>query len=50
MSRLPLLPLSDCVPVVVVAVVFWLSLEGVRRGDKDVDRGRVVIVNVDKGL
>ena len=26
--RLPLPPLSDCVLVVVVAVVFWLHLEG----------------------
>ena len=44
------LPLSDCVPVVVVAVVFQLYLEGGRHGDKGVDRGRVVIVDVDKGL
>ena len=49
MPRLPL-PLPDRVPVVVVAVVFLLHLEGVSHGDKDVDRGRVVIVDVDNGL
>ena len=49
MSRLPL---SDRVPIVVVAaaVVFQLYLYGGRHGDKDVDRGRVGVVDVDKGL
>ena len=53
MSLLPLLPLSDRVLIVVVAaaaVVFRLQLEGRRHGDKDVDRERVGIVDVDKGL
>ena len=54
MSRLPLLlPLSDPVPVVVVAtaVVFRLHLERKTcHGDKYVDRGRVNIVDVDRGL
>ena len=51
MSQLPL-PLLDCVPVVVLAaaVVFQLYLEGGHHGDKDVDRGRVGIVDVDNGL
>ena len=50
---MPRLPLSERVPVVfvaAVAVVFRMYLEGGRHGDKDVDRGRVVIVDVDKGL
>ena len=54
-SRLPL-PLWDRVPVVVVvvvvvvAMVFQLSLEGRRHGDKDVDGGRVDVVDAAKGL
>ena len=44
------LPLLDCVPVVVVAVVFRLRLEGGCHDDKDVDRGRVHIVVDDKGM
>ena len=49
--RLPLAS-SDRVPVVVVAadVVFQLHFEGERRGDKDVDREHVDVVDVDKGL
>ena len=46
-SQLPLiLPLSDCVPIA-AAVVFRMYLEGGRHGDKDVDRERVDIVDVD---
>ena len=44
-SRLPLLPLSGRVSVVVVTAV----REG-RHGDKDVDKGRVDVVVNDKGL
>ena len=50
-SQLPLpLLLPDCVWVA-AAVVFLLHLVGGRHGDKDVDRGRrLVIVDVDNGL
>ena len=52
-SQLPLpLPflLSDvCVPVA-TAVVFLLYLEGGCHGDRDVDRGRVDLIDVDNGL
>ena len=49
---LPLPPLSDRVSIVVAAavVVFRLHLEGGRHGDKDVDRGRVDVVDVNNGL
>ena len=47
--RLPL-PLLDCVPVVVVAVVFWLRLEGGRHSTNALNSRRVDIVDVDNGL
>ena len=50
-SQLPLpLPLLDRVPVVAVAMVFQLRLEGGRHGDKDVNGGRVDIIDAAKGL
>ena len=40
----------DCHCRCQIALVFQLHLEGGRHGDKDADRGRVVIVDVDNGM